>query len=105
MSLIKSYTYPKASGTSCSGISIPHTHVRRRCGAPYEEYGCSLLLKMKKRNFVVQCPPCAQTDKSKAHQPPPEVPEEMLVLRLMDRLGVDLCHQEGKDFLIMVDMF
>ena len=29
----------------------------------------------------------------------------MLVLGPMDRLGVDICHLEGKDLLVMVDMF
>ena len=61
-------------------------------------------LKSEIKIVVAQCPPCAETAKSKAHLPPPEVPEEMLVLRPMDRLGVDLCHLEGKDFMIMVNM-
>ena len=29
----------------------------------------------------------------------------MLVLGPMDRLGVNICHLEGKDLLVMVDMF
>ena len=52
-----------------------------------------------------QCPACSETASSKTHQPPPQLPEEMLVLGPMDRLGIDICHLGNKNLLVMVDMY
>ena len=57
------------------------------------------------KQYVKQCPACAETASSKTHQPPPQLPDEMLVLGPMDRLGVDICHLGSKDLLVMVDMY
>ena len=46
-------------------------------------------LRNEIKSYVSQCPSCAKTARSKAHQPPPEIPEEMLVIGPMDRVGVD----------------
>ena len=62
-------------------------------------------LRNEIKSYVSQCPSCAEMARSKAHQPPPEVPEEMLIIGPMDRVGVDLFHLEGRDYLIMVDLF
>ena len=56
------------------------------------------------KQYVKQCPACAENASSKTHQPPPQLPEEMLVLGPMDRLGVDICHLGNKDLLVMVDI-
>ena len=62
-------------------------------------------LKNKIKSYVSQRPSCAETARSKTHQPPPEIPEDMLITGTIDRLGVDLFHLEGKDYLIMVDIY
>merc|ERR1711888_31244 len=49
-------------------------------------------LRNEIKSYVTQCPSFAETARSKAHQPPPEIPEEMLVIGPMDRVGVDLFH-------------
>ena len=60
-------------------------------------------IKNEIKQYVRQCPACTETASSKTHQPPPQIPEEMLILGPMDRLGVDICHLEKKDLLYMVD--
>ena len=62
-------------------------------------------LRNEIRSYMSQCPSCAEMARSKAHQPPPEIPEEMLIIGTMDREGVDLFHLEGREDLIMVDHF
>merc|ERR1711888_374310 len=62
-------------------------------------------LRNEIRSYVSQCPSCAETARRKTHQPPPEIPEEMLIIGPMDQVGVDLFHLEGHDYLIMVDHF
>ena len=41
-------------------------------------------LRNEIKSYVSQCPSCAEMARSKAHQPPPEVPEEMLIIGPMD---------------------
>ena len=62
-------------------------------------------LKHAVQQYVAQCPQCNEHARGKPTQPTPDLPEAMLEVGPMDRLGTDLFHLNGKDYLILVDFF
>ena len=57
------------------------------------------------KNYVKQCPTCNEFAKGKPLQPPQEIPETMMECGPMDRVGADLFHFAGKEYLVAVDFF
>ena len=62
-------------------------------------------LKKEIKSFTQQCPACAETARSNPNQPPLEIPEEMIIMGTMDRMGVNLLHYKEKDFPVIVDHY
>ena len=57
------------------------------------------------QQYVQQCPQYAEFAKGKPLQPLQDIPDSMLEVGPIDRLGTYLFHHRGKDFLIFVDFF
>ena len=55
--------------------------------------------------LVNNCVECQEWARSKARQPPREVPEELLLKGPMDRLRVDIMSWAGNQYLVMVDYY
>ena len=61
------------------------------------------------RNNVTQlykeCSRCQEWETSKTTQPPQKIPEDLREAGPMDKVGVDIFHFGGKNYLIMTDYF
>ena len=62
-------------------------------------------IKNKINQLAQNCETCSEWARSKISKAPIEVPEEVTLSGPMDRVGIDMCHWLGQDFLVMVDLF